>query len=205
MHLVLELVATLLFPLAIFVNQMSGGKLARKFGYRDSKHIDFGFGVIILALNLLAIWGGVEITQRVIAARENSEVTPSPEPAPAMPNTTVAPPRPSPNQSGSILGGNETTLGPNGTAEARWENYGSVSSETPYTHYISREIGRLNMRNGPTTSADIVGTRKGGTCIRVLESRGSWSKVVVPTVGGPWAYYASNRYLVPIRPSQSCQ
>ncbi|WP_425411782.1 SH3 domain-containing protein [Leisingera daeponensis] len=96
-------------------------------------------------------------------------------------------------------------LQPNGTAEARWENYGAVASEFPNTHYISKDINRLNIRNGPGTDYKIVGGRNAGSCIRVLQTRGSWSKVVVSTAGGPWAYYASNKYLLPIRPSQRCE
>lgn len=203
MQFIIEVAAILLLPIAVFINQLSGGKLARKLGYTDSKHINVGFGLITLSLNLLAIWGGIEITQRVLEARE---ATPAPKVAPPQQvETPVASPQPDPDDSGPVDEGEELFLGSNGTAIASWENYGSVSSETPYTHYISRDISRLNIRNGPTTAADVVGTRRGGTCIRVIETRGDWSKVVVPTVGGPWAYYASNRFLIPIRPSQSCQ
>ncbi|WP_425280314.1 SH3 domain-containing protein [Roseivivax halodurans] len=116
------------------------------------------------------------------------------------PQTSPDPPR----QSRRVTDDGSPSLRPNGTALERWENYGSVSSVTPYTHYISRNINRLNIHEGPGTQYNIVGTRTGGSCIRVIESRGSWSKVVVPTVGGPWAYYAHNGNLTAIRPSQTC-
>lgn len=101
--------------------------------------------------------------------------------------------------------GNSTPVRPNGSAERQWENYGAVFSELPYTHYISLEVDELYIRNGPSLRASVVGQRSSGTCIRVIETKGTWSKVVVPTAGGPWAYYAQNSYLAPISPSQSCK
>ena len=207
-QLIIEVAGFLLLPVGIFLNQMSGGKLASNLGHTNSKGVNLGFGLTLLAINVISLWATVELAQRFLGQSGVSEKaiqsSPSDNQVTNVPLREGAIEQDTPNLQPDVSDRNSLELGSNGTAVATWENYGSVDSEKPYTHYISRNISRLNIRNGPGTEYRVVGTRRGGLCIRVIDVRGSWSKVVVPTASGPWAYYASNRYLTPIRPSQSC-
>lgn len=81
-----------------------------------------------------------------------------------------------------------------------------VDTLEPNTHYVRRDIvGQLNIRNGPGEEYRIVGHRDGGKCVRVIGVDNGWATVAMPTASGPYAYYASSRFLIPIQPGQRCE
>ncbi len=79
----------------------------------------------------------------------------------------------------------------------------SISLE-PDTHYVT--TAKLNIRNGPSTQNNVVGSRTMGKCVRVVGSSvGDWVQVAVPTTAGPWIYYMHSGSLRRIGAGQTCR
>ncbi|MEP1964464.1 hypothetical protein [Tateyamaria sp.] len=74
----------------------------------------------------------------------------------------------------------------------------------PFTHYVT--TAKLNIRNGPSTQNNVVGSRTKGKCVRVVgNSVGKWVKVAVPTTAGNRVYYMHSGSLKRIGAGQSCR
>ncbi|MEP4552730.1 MAG: SH3 domain-containing protein [Tateyamaria sp.] len=74
----------------------------------------------------------------------------------------------------------------------------------PFTHYVT--TAKLNIRNGPSTQNNVVGSRTKGKCVRVVGNNvGKWVKVAVPTTAGNRVYYMHSGSLKRIGTGQSCR
>ena len=72
------------------------------------------------------------------------------------------------------------------------ENTGNVTTST-YTRYVNTNRLNLNVRSSPNGS--VIGSLKKGTQVTVIETNGSWSKIINPVSGWVSSSYLSSSYI----------
>lgn len=72
------------------------------------------------------------------------------------------------------------------------ENTGNVTTST-YTRYVNTNRLNLNVRSSP--NGLVIGSLKKGTQVTVIETNGSWSKIINPVSGWVSSSYLSSSYI----------